>query len=164
LQDQQAEKDFERDIRAHELLIRKICRIYAHTDADRQDLFQEIVLQLWRTYRNFSGRSKFSTWLYRVAINTAVTTLRKKEDFISPADPNQQPELATQEFALDIEERYNHLYAAIDQLGQIEKAIVMLYLEDRSYDEMEEILGITQGTLRVKMSRIKDKLRQLTKN
>ena len=162
---QEIERQFEKHIRENELLIYKVCRMYAYTDADRQDLFQEIVIQLWKAYGNFKGNSRFSTWLYRVAINTAITGLRKKKDFIDSYEPASLPINRGDDTSSQAEEeRMQQLYTAIAALNQVEKAIVMLYMEDRSYEEMEEILGMSQGNLRVKMSRIKDKLRQLTKS
>ena len=89
--------------------------------------------------------------------------MRRKKDFIESREPAQLPEQINEENA-DDEEELQHLNEAIGQLSQVEKAIVMLYMEDRSYQEMEEILGMSQGNLRVKMNRIKEKLRQLTKN
>ncbi len=163
MQKQEAEKQFEKHIRENELLIHKICRIYARATADREDLFQEIVIQLWQAYPKFRGESKFTTWLYRVALNTAITGLRKKKDFIGSREPGQLPERINYEDE-NSEEKLLELYKAIEQLNQVEKAIVMLYMEDRSYEEMEEILGMSQGNLRVKMNRIKEKLRRLTKN
>lgn len=165
MQKQEAQKEFEKHIREHELLLRKVCRIYAYTDADREDLFQEVVIQLWRAYPKFKGHSKLSTWLYRVAINTAVSGLRKKKDFIQSYEPAALPERASEHpGANDEEERLQQLYHAIEQLNAVEKAIVMLYMDDRPYEEMEEIIGVNQGSLRVRMNRIKEKLRQLTKN
>jgi RNA polymerase sigma-70 factor, ECF subfamily len=163
LQKQEAEKQFEKHIRENELLIHKVCRMYAYTTADREDLFQEVVIQLWNAYPNFKGESKFSTWLYKVALNTAITGLRKKKDFIESREPAQLPEQTSEENG-GRQEELRRLYNAIEQLNQVEKAIVMLYMEDKSYEEMEEILGMTQGNLRVKMNRIRDRLRQLTKN
>jgi RNA polymerase sigma-70 factor (ECF subfamily) len=165
LQKQEAEKQFGKLISEHELLLYKICRVYAYTDADRQDLFQEIVIQLWNAYPRFRGDAKFSTWMYRVAINTAISGLRKKKDFITSYEPDHLPvHMSDDNFSQDEEERLQQLYKAIEQLSQVEKALVMLYMEDRSYEEMEDILGISQGNLRVKMNRVKEKLRQLTKN
>ena len=165
MQKQEAEKEFERQIQEHELLLHKICRIYAYTDADRQDLFQEIVIRLWKAWPNFKGNSKLSTWLYRVAINTAISGLRKKKDFIQQYEPAAMPEPANEHPGeYDEEERLKQLYHAIEKLNAVEKAIVMLYMEDHSYEEMEDIIGLSQGNLRVKMNRIKEKLRQLTKN
>jgi RNA polymerase sigma-70 factor (ECF subfamily) len=162
LQRREAEKQFEKHIQEHELLIYKICRIYAYTEADRQDLFQEIVIQLWHALPAFKGQSKLSTWLYKVAINTAITGLRKKKDFIESYENASLPANISEDNNQHIEERLQEMYKAIEQLNQIEKAIVMLYLEDKSYEEMEDILGISQGTLRVKMNRVKEKLRNLT--
>lgn len=159
----ETEIEFEKKIQEHELLIRKVCRMYAYTDADRQDLFQEIVIHLWKSYPKFKGLSKFSTWMYRVAINTAITGLRKQKDFITSYEPTALPSDHIDENNAD-EEQWQQLMKAIEKLNEIERAVVMLYMEDRTYEEMEEILGINQGALRVKMSRIKDKLRQLTKN
>lgn len=162
MQKREAEKQFEKHIKEHELLIYKICRIYAYSDADRQDLFQDIVIQLWNAYPKFKGESKLSTWLYRVAINTAITGLRKKKDFIRSYEHTALPTNISDDNSRHEEERLLKMYKAIEQLNEIEKAIVMLYLEDKTYEEMEEILGINQGNLRVKMNRVKDKLRNLT--
>ena len=157
------ETEFEQKIREHQLLIHKVCHIYAYTEADRQDLFQEIVICLWKAYPGFKGLSAFSTWLYRVAINTAITGLRQKKNLLIPYEPEALPSQLAEEPAPE-EEQWQQLISAIEKLNEVEKAIVMLYLEDRSYEEMEDILGLGQGALRVKMSRIKDKLRKLTKN
>ncbi len=137
--------------------------MYAFTVTDRQDLFQEIVIQLWNSYPNFKAQSKFSTWLYRVAINTAITQLRKKRNIIHSFDPSVIPEHADVNNSREQEEQLQLMYTGITKLNEIEKAIVMLYMEDKSYEEMEDILGMSQGSLRVKMTRIKDKLRTLTK-
>ena len=164
MQNREAEREFEKSIREHEGLLHKVCRIYASTDADRQDLFQEIVIQLWKAYPRFKGEARFSTWLYRVAINTAITGLRKKKDFITSYEPESLPQDRVEDSSAKAEEeRLQQLYTAIGQLNEVEKAIVMLYMEDRTYEEMEDILGISSGTLRVKMNRIREKLRQLTK-
>ena len=159
------EQVFEKLIKENELLVYKVCRIYAYNEADRQDLFQEIVIQLWKAYPRFKGQSKFSTWLYRVAINTAITGLRKEKHFIRSYEPHELPtQIKDTNPNLQQEEQLQQLYRAIELLNDIEKAIVMLYLEDKSYEEMKDILGINEGALRVKMNRIKEKLRQLTKN
>ena len=165
LQRQESEKEFEKHIKENELLIYKVCRIYVYAAADRQDLFQEIVIQAWRAYPNFKHVARFSTWLYRVAINTAISALRKKKPLITLYEPAALPvNLGDSDTSQAEEERSSQLYHAIEQLNAVEKAIVMLYLDDRSYEEMEDILGINQGNLRVKMKRIKDKLRQITNN
>ena len=139
--------------------------MYAYTNDDRKDLFQEIVIQLWKAYPKFNGEAKFSTWLYRVALNTAITGLRKQRNFITSYEPaSLNVNISDDNYSETGEERLQQLHKAIEQLSQVEKAIVMLYMEDKQYDEMEDILGISQGNLRVKMNRIKEKLRELTKN
>lgn len=154
----------EKLVKEHESLINKVCRIYAFNSADRQDLYQEIMIQLWRSFPGFNNQSKFGTWLYKVAIYTAISGLRKQRDFIRTTEPENLPDHRRDEGYDPVkEEQLEGLYLAIGQLNEIEKAIVMLYLENKQYDEMEEILGINQGNLRVKMTRIKDKLKKLIK-
>ena len=136
--------------------------MYADNVTYRQDLYQEIVLQAWKGYKGFRGDAKFSTWLYQVAINTAIAGFRKdkKSVLTHTADGSlpDMPDTGTDTEQLEL------LHTAIATLNEIEKAIVMLYLDDKSYDEMQEIMGIPNGALRVKMTRIKEKLRQITKN
>lgn len=145
-------------------MLYKVCNIYCHTEFDRQDLFQEIIIQLWKSYPKFRGDSKFSTWLYRIALNTAISDLRRKKKSITLTESAKLPvEIEDIQYYREKEEQLQQLHMAIDQLTEIEKAITMLYLEDKSYDEMEDILGINQNNLRVKMNRIKEKLRKLTK-
>ncbi len=155
---------FVQKITEYEGLIHKVCHMYVRTETDRQDLFQEIVIQLWKAYSSFRNEAKFGTWLYRVSINTAITGLRKDKNITQPYEPNSLPITIDDTYIYkQKEEQFAQLYIAIELLNDIEKAIVMLYLEDKSYLEMENILGINEGTLRVKMNRIKEKLRQITK-
>ena len=160
----QAAKEFLSLINQHQNIIHKVCNIYMHDSADKEDLFQEIIVQLWKAVPKFQEQSRFSTWLYRVALNTAISDFRKKRRAL----PVIQTEVASLEIESELiddkDERLKTLYAAITQLQEIDKAIVMLYLEDKSYDEMEDIVGISASTLRVRMNRIKEKLRELTKN
>lgn len=157
--------EFVQLIRENNRLILKVCNLYAATVQDRQDLYQEIVVQLWRSIPKFRNESKLTTWMYRVALNTAISGYRKQQRAIATSDID----LFTKEMADPDEyaaknEKLKSLYTAISQLPEIEKAIVMLYLDDKPYEEMEDILGINQNNLRVKMNRIKEKLRQLTKS
>lgn len=158
------EQDFLLLVQEHQGIIRKVCHLYGRNDADRDDLYQEIVIQLWKAFSSFRGEAKISTWMYRIALNTAISNLRKQSRKVALSFPEFIPrdEAETNEEKLK-EEKLQQMYAAISRLSEVEKAIVMLYLEDKSYDEMEEILGIGNGALRVKMNRIKEKLRSLTK-
>ncbi|MET0299050.1 MAG: sigma-70 family RNA polymerase sigma factor [Flavitalea sp.] len=151
-------------VNEHRPMLFKVCNLYCRQEFERQDLFQEIVIQLWRAFPGFRGDSKFSTWMYRIALNTAISDLRKKKHHIVSIEPESLPDgIDDIDNYQEKEEKLKQLYSAITQLSEIERAIVMLYLEDKSYDEMEDILGINQNNLRVKMNRIKDKLRKLTK-
>jgi RNA polymerase sigma-70 factor (ECF subfamily) len=157
------EKEFLGLISEHEGLIHKICHVYAVNALAKQDLFQEIVIQLWKSFENFRNESKISTWMYRVALNTALSEKRRSKTKVSFGFLDSLKDDMAQN-ALDADqENINMLYSAISKLTEVEKAIVMLYLDDKSYGEMEDVLGINQGALRVKMNRIKEKLRQITK-
>ncbi len=124
-------------------------------------MFQEIVLQLWKSFPTFRGESKLSTWMYRIALNTAISGFRKKRitttELSSISYQLQDTATAPQE------EEMKALYAAIEKLTDIEKSIVLLYLEDKPYDEIADITGITANYVAVKMNRIKEKLRKLIK-
>ena len=152
-------------IKQHERIIYKVCYLYADTEANRQDLYQEIIIQVWKGYQKFRGDAKFSTWLYQVAINTAIAGFRKEKK--SPVvfdDDAMPPDMSDTDLSGPETAQLEQLYVAINQLNDIEKALVMLYLDGNSYEEMENVMGIPNGALRVKMTRIKEKLRQLTKN
>lgn len=145
-------------------IVHKICSLYTATPEDHQDMYQEIVIQLWRSFSSFRGDAKFSTWMYRIALNTAISDLRRQNRRVKVVYPEKAPEQLMQDNSLaERDEQWKQLNKAIQQLGEIEKAIVVLYLEEKSYEEMEEILGINPNNLRVKMNRIKEKLRKLTK-
>lgn len=155
---------FIRLVNQHRGILHKVCRLYCFNETDRQDLFQEIIVQLWRSYPSFKGDAKFSTWLYRIALNTAISDLRRQRRRIAFADPESVPAgIQDIQYSGEKEEKLQLLYKSINRLTELEKALTMLYLEDKSYQEMEEIMGISQNNLRVKMSRIKDKLRKMTK-
>ena len=163
MQEAAGQSDFIQLVQEHRVMLYKVCRLYYSTEQDRQDLFQEIVVQLWKSWPKFRREAKFSTWLYRIALNTAISDLRRQKRRPRAVDPEEFPNLQDIQYTAEKEEQLQLLYAAIDQLTEVEKALVMLYLEDRPYEEMEEILGINQNNLRVKMNRIKDKLRKITK-
>jgi RNA polymerase sigma-70 factor, ECF subfamily len=163
LQNTIQQPEFVQLINQHQALIHKVCNLYGHTLPDREDLFQEIVIQLWKAYPKFRGDSKFSTWLYRIALNTAISGLRRRKNHITSYEPERLPTNIQEEtYDHQKEDQLQQLYTAIRQLSEVERALVMLYLEDKPYDEMEDILGINQNNLRVKMNRVKEKLRKLT--
>jgi RNA polymerase sigma factor (sigma-70 family) len=156
------EKEFLHIIRKNQGIIHKVCNIYCDLEEDRNDLFQEIVAQLWKSYPTFRNESKVTTWMYRVGLNTAITTFKK-----SKRRPDRNP-LSFENFQLPddgydsgMEEQIKVLQRAVAQLTGIEKSIVLLFLENKRYEEIAEITGITQNYVRVKMNRIKKKLKVL---
>ena len=153
------EKEFIDLLNKHQNIIHKICNVYMDEQADKEDLFQEITLQAWKAVKNFRGDSQFSTWLYRVALNTAITFF-KKEKKQATTYTEHFPE-SLEEYN-PVEEQVQAMYKAISSLSKIDKALVMLYLDDYSYKEMAEVLGITVTNIGVKMNRIKTKLKEET--
>lgn len=156
------EKEFVKLLQANQNIAHKICRLYTNDSDSHNDLFQEITIQLWRAYPKFRGDSKFSTWMYRVALNTAITLYRKSKRKIKTQDfENVSFKIASEEYDATEEEQLADMYKAIKTLNDIDKALVFLYLEDKNYKEISETLGITEVNARVKMNRIRKKLRTI---
>lgn len=157
------ETEFTQLIENNQGIVHKVCRIYTDTPEEHEDLFQEIVLQLWRSFDSFEGKSKFSTWMYRVGLNTAITLIRKKKRNLPTSSIDSQTyfDLKANEVDEAQEEQLRVLYAAIKKLNDVERALVLLYLEDMSYKEISSTMGITEVNARVKMSRIRVKLKEL---
>ncbi len=135
--------------------------MYVQRPDDREDLFQEITLQAWKSYPRFKGNARFSTWLYRVALNTAITYYRKqKRNPITHSDISgyEIPEAPTD----PTDAQFQLMYKAIGELSEVDKALVLLYLEDYPYDDIAQMMGITPNHVAVKMNRIKSKLQSIT--
>lgn len=145
-------------------IIHKVCRMYCDDENHRKDLFQEIVLQLWKSYSSFRGESKFSSWMYRVALNVAIQDFRKEKKrkylFLESFEFKEPTAVSQIDYK---DERISALYKAISKLDKIEKAIMMLHLDEIPNDEIAEIVGITQNYVRVKMTRIRSKLAETIK-
>lgn len=154
------EQDFIKLLNTHQKIVYKVCNLYMDNKTDREDLFQEITLQAWKSFGSFRGDAQFSTWLYRVALNTAITYFRKTKKQIQTSYSETLPEIVTKDD--NIEEQVKAMYKAIGNLTKIDKALVMLYLEDYSYNEVGEMLGITPNNVAVKMNRLKVKLKEET--
>ncbi len=154
----QDEKAFIDLLAKHQQIVFKVCRMYMDTPEDRSDLFQEIALQAWKSFGNFKGAALFSTWLYRVAINTALTFFKKGKRTANVELRVTLPEIAEEKST--IEEQMQAMYKAIGMLSHIDKALVMLYLEDYNYQDIGQMLGITANNVAVKMNRIKLKLKE----
>ena len=154
------QEEFAALITEHQKLIYKVCHLYASAPQDVEDLFQEIVLNLWRALPSFSGRARITTWMYRVALNTAITQLRKSSRRRNHEIEHDLRFLASHDPIYN--EQAQALYAAIKQLGKVDRALVLLYLEDCSYREIANIIGISESNVGVKLNRIKKKLKRLT--
>lgn len=156
------EKEFLEIIQKNQGIIHKVCNIYCDTEEDRNDLFQEIVAQLWKSFPSFRNESKFSTWMYRVALNTAITSFKKTK---RRPDQNRLSyenfQIEDEKYDIETEENIKMLHRAVGQLTGVEKSIILLFLENKKYEEIAEITGITQNYVRVKMNRIKKKLKKL---
>ncbi len=155
-----SEKEFVALIETHQRILHKVANLYCDTREARRDLVQEMMLQAWRSYGNFRAASEFSTWLYRVALNTAISNLKKESRRPDRYTTDELPVVAD---APDNDERLGLLNNAIKQLNNVEKALIALYLDELPYQEIAEILGISANNVAVKMSRVKEKLSTIIK-
>ncbi|MEQ8237608.1 MAG: sigma-70 family RNA polymerase sigma factor [Cyclobacteriaceae bacterium] len=155
--------NFEHIIKEYHPMIYKICRVYADI-IDFEDLYQEVLVNIWKSLKNFQGKSKLSTWIYRVTLNTAMTYYRNekkrqtKTDEFSVEIPSLQDDDSGEK-----EKQIEHLYNAISQLKKEDRSVIILYLEEKSYEEISEITGLTISNVGVKINRIKKKLFELLK-
>ncbi|WP_298424462.1 RNA polymerase sigma factor [uncultured Kordia sp.] len=156
------EHSFVTELERNQNIVHKVCRIYTSNKEQHNDLFQEITIQLWKAYPKFRGDSKFSTWMYRVALNTAITLYRKSKRSVKTQDYESVIfKITSEDYDDTEEEQLKIMYKAIKQLSDIEKALIFLYLEDKNYKEIAETIGITEVNARVKMNRIKTKLKKI---
>lgn len=156
------EQEFKSLIADNHRLIYKVCRMYCSHEADIQDLYQDILIQLWKAFPSFKSESKISTWIYRIAINTSITQFRKgKRKPIYESINNLISETVTNpESKQDDIEQLNQ---AIALLADIEKGIILLYLDEYSYREIAEIIGTTESNIGFKINQIKKKLKETLK-
>ncbi|MCK0162002.1 RNA polymerase sigma factor [Allomuricauda sp. F6463D] len=156
------EHRFVTELEDNQNIVHKVCSLYTNDKDSHNDLFQEITIQLWKAYPKFRGDAKFSTWMYRVALNTAITLYRKSKKRVKTQDfDSVLYKIKTTDYDDTEERQLKLMYDAVKQLGDIDKALVFLYLEDKNYSEIAETLGISEVNARVKMSRVKTKLRTI---
>lgn len=160
MQDNNTDKAFTALVQQYERLLYKVCCMYTTTTEDRQDLFQEIVLQVWRSYPKYEPAAKVSTWLYRIALNTSISHKRKQGRTIITQEGGDWLHHIEDRMTDSYAEEYKMLYKMIGDLPALEKALVLLYLEDRSYQEIAEILGISASNVGTRLNRVKEKLRK----
>ncbi|NDV60097.1 RNA polymerase sigma factor [Bacteroides sp. 519] len=156
------EREFLLVIKEYERVIYKVCYLYATKNAPLNDLYQEVVLNIWKAFTKFRGESKISTWIYRIALNTCITFLRKEKNVPEIVMISAEENRISEEED-DLQAMLRELYALINQLGQLDKSIILLYLEEKNYEEISEITGLTVTNVATKISRIKDKLRKMRK-
>lgn len=151
-------------IEKHQGILHKVSRMYMDSDQDQEDLRQEIVFQLWKSYEKFKGKSQFSSWMYRVAVNTAITYFKKDKKRIDKAELGEQLDVKFEEEDLTEESKLAHFYRAVKKLNKIEKAIILFFIEGLSHKEIASNLGLTEVNTRVKLNRTKIKIKTLIKN
>jgi len=143
-------------------IIIKICRAYTDTQEDFEDYYQEVCLQIWRSRDSFRGDSKWSTWIYRLSLNICLTLIKKKkrnrQHYTSDYELQIEAREDNQAFS---DESLNLLYNAIRKLTEIDRAVILLYLEEKPNKEIAEIIGTTPNNIGVRINRIKERLKKL---
>jgi RNA polymerase sigma-70 factor (ECF subfamily) len=143
-------------------IILKIARAYSKTISDKEDLINDIMLELWKSFGRFKGDSKISTWIYRIALNTSMNYKRKREkDRLFFLDDLKQIENLSWLIEQPDSSHSEILYQCIDELNQLNKAIILLYLDGNSYDEISDITGISKTNVGTRISRIKEQIKNL---
>ena len=155
------EQEFLSVIRAYERVIYKVCYLYTTPNATLNDLYQEVVLNVWKAFPKFRRECKISTWIYRIALNTCISFIRKEKSIPEIVTLTQEADRTEEDD--ETQAMLKQLYRMINRLGQLEKSIILLYLEEKSYEEIAEITGLTVTNVATKLSRIKDKLRKMNK-
>ena len=150
-------KEFAELVNRYKDVIFKVCYVYASRE-EFEDYYQEVLIQLWRSLPKFRNESKMSTWIYRVSLNTCISYVRKNKKV------NKVSLIDLDFIDNDIEKKYyiDELYLLINRLNKFEKAIILLWLEDRDYEEIASIVGISKNNVAVKLNRIKEKLRKMS--
>ena len=142
-------------------IIIKICRAYTNTQEDFEDYYQEVCLQIWKSKDNFRQQSEWSTWLYRLSLNVCLTLLKKKKNTRNQFASDSLPDEITEDTRAFNDEALNELYSAIKQLSEVDRAVILLYLEEKSYQEIAEIMGSNPNNIGVRIKRIKERLKKI---
>lgn len=142
-------------------IIIKICRAYTNTQEDFEDYYQEVCLQIWKSRDNFREQSEWSTWIYRLSLNVCLTLLKKKKNNSKHFVSDALPEEAIEDSHAFEDESLNQLYDAIRQLSEVDRGVILLYLEEKSYHEIANIMGTNPNNIGVRIKRIKERLKKL---
>jgi len=141
-------------------IIIKICRAYSNSQEDFEDYYQEVCLQIWKSKDNFKGQSEWSTWIYRISLNVCLTLLKKNKK-TQHTSTDYIPDVVIEDSRAFTDESLNHLYGAIKQLSELDRGVIMLYLEEKSYQEIADIIGTNANNIGVRITRIKEKLKKI---
>ena len=152
---------YQASILPYAAIIIKICRAYADTQEDFEDYYQEVCLQIWRSRGNFREQSEWSTWIYRLSLNVCLTLLKKKKKDPQHFASDKLPAEAVDDSHAFTDESLNQLYVAIRQLSEVDRAVILLYLEEKSYQEIADIIGTNPNNIGVRIKRIKERLKKL---
>ncbi len=153
------EKEFEKVVNEHRSTIYSICYMYAPSPSDVDDYAQEVLVNLWRGFGDFRGESNIKTWLWRITINTCITFMRKSKRSVKSTTLGESISHVASD---DKDQRQiETLYERISRLDRLEKAIILLWLESMSYDEIAQIMGLTVPTVATRLKRIREKLKQM---
>lgn len=142
-------------------IIIKMCRAYTNTQQDFEDYYQEVCLQIWRSRDNFREQSEWSTWVYRLSLNVCLTLLKKKKNHVQHFASDYLPAEVAEDSQVFADESLNQLYDAIRQLSEVDRGVILLYLEEKSYQEIAEIIGTNANNIGVRIKRIKERLKKL---
>lgn len=142
-------------------IIIKICRAYTNTQEDFEDYYQEVCLQIWRSSDNFREQSEWSTWIYRLTLNVCLTLLKKRKNNPQHFASDYLPEETVEDSHTFPDEALNQLYDAIKHLSEVDRAVILLYLEEKTYQEIAEIIGTNPNNIGVRIKRIKERLKKL---
>ncbi len=142
-------------------IIIKICRAYTNSQEDYEDYYQEVCLQIWKSRAAFREQSEWSTWIYRISLNVCMTLVKQNKRRQSKIDATLTKDQLVVNPTPFADESLNQLYAAIKQLSKVDRAIILLYLEEKSYQEIADIIGTSSNNIGVRISRIKEKLKKL---
>ena len=153
---------FQNLMEEHKKILYKVCHSYCKNPGDRDDLAQEIIVQLWRSFRAFDQRVRFSTWMYRIALNVAISFYRRESVRTRHVVPGSDHLLEAIDETANRSEEVQVLYEWIEGLGPLNKALVILYLDGNNYQEIADVLGISPTNVATKISRLKETLRQDT--
>ena len=157
------QKQFLELVEQHKGILHKISRMYFDTAEDREELIQEMTYQLWKSYANFKGGSQFSTWMYRVCLNTALTFFKTESKKKNQYEHKDQIDLVDDDSSEEKEEQLKYFYDAVQELNKVEKALIFLFLEGQNHKEIAAHLGISEVNARVKLNRTKEKLQTIIK-